>query len=829
MFESLILTGLRPFLEESGPILTEDVKAFFRSACIRGNYIVSTVRDHTFWLDEAEFATLFNLPTEGFSDFPPLEGLDEFYYSLLFSGTMEPVEDHGPKNLLGRHAQLLLEIVTRFILCQSPNQRYSKNTYNMMTNIFSNKAINWSTVIFQRLKSMVITKKGLGFAPHISKLILSYRPEFGPGTPAAPSNILNKDSVEERISRMKQPAPGSRKKKADKKTVPAKEKAESKGKEKVTFSEPPQQTEDEESASNSERTDTERTDDERSANEEEHSGQSPNNAGPDANPETTEGSEEGGEDAGDEGGDKDNEETEEAEADRISLKLLQGAKRRAESIEELYLKWHEHRFGKPYSQILPGYTDVECLQRLKEVEDLIMDLTNSNTIEEVLHRTYLLKPQVQLRKLTTRIRKITEEFEEVGPEDTLTPRVLERLEKAKGDLIQEIDRLEAIYSQREIPVYTAPRIETSPDHCPTPPRENAASKESDERADPLLTGQSPPTQPEVSESDFTKEWVEGRLQRFEASTTERIDSRIQEFEDSAVQPFKDRFQRIVCSALKFADTTRYLLNNTRDRLSEIDEDQQEEAALRSKYFKRTVILEDTTSELKEDFGRLERETDQRLAEVAQDLVGTTLGRVSELEKKNAGLEDELKALSAQVTELLQAKINADAAAIEANAQAAKKVQDELDAEASKEKEAPRSSQLTEEEEEVERIRKAEAKFPGLTKKAVAQAEKDAARLERERRRLESFTEDNKKKKAASSVSAPKKRKREPSKKVQIADLLNEVTETVISSIPQQAAQVEEEVEEQLQPRSTRQRVSEPASRPQPEKKRRNIYDFSDSE
>ncbi|XP_047309744.1 coiled-coil domain-containing protein 27-like [Impatiens glandulifera] len=517
---------------------------------------------------------------------------------------------------------------------------------------------------------------------------------------------------------MDMPAPGStggRKKATGKKAAPAKEKAESKGKEKVTFSEPPQQTEDEESASHSERTDTEKTDDERSANEEEHSGQSPDNAGPDTNPETTEGGEEGGEEdgeeggeeAGDEGGDKDNEEAEEVEADRVTLKLLKGAKQRAETIEELYLEWHEHRFGEPYRQILPGYKDVECIHRLKEVEDVIMNLTKSNTIEEVLHRTYLLKPQVQLRKLTTRIRKITEKFEEVGPEDTLTPRVLERLEKAKGDLIQEIDRLEAMYSQREIPVYTAPRIETSPDHCPTPLRENAASKESDERADPLLTGQSPLTQPEVSESDFTKEWVESRLQRFEDSITERVDSRIQEFEDSAVQPLRERFQRTVGSALKFANTTWQHLEGTKERFSEIDEDQQEEAVLRSKHLKRTMILEDTTSEIKQDFGRLERETDQRLAEVAEDL-----------------------ALSKQVAELLRAKINADVAAVEADAQAAKKVQDELDAEASKEKEAPRSSLLTEEEEDAERLRRAEAKFPGLTKKAVAQAAKDAARLEK---------------------------------------------------------------------------------------------------
>ncbi|XP_047326417.1 uncharacterized protein LOC124930099 [Impatiens glandulifera] len=331
----------------------------------------------------------------------------------------------------------------------------------------------------------------------------------------------------------------------------------------------------------------------------------------------------------------------------------------------------------------------------------------------------------------------------------------------------------------------------SPAHCPTPPRENSATEESDERTDPPLTGQSPlkqpeASEPEVSEPAFTKEWVE---------------SRFQEFEDSEVFPLKEKFQRTVCSALKFANTTRQLLERTQDRFSEIDNDQQEEAVLRNKHLRRTVILEDTTFELKENFDRLERETDQRLTEVAGDLVGTTLGR-----------------------------INADAAAVEADARAAKKVQDELDAEARKEKEPPQRT----EEEEVERIRRAEAKFPGFAKTVAAQAAKDAKRLERERRRLEGFTDDNKKKKAASSVSVPTKRKREPSKKVQIADLLNEVTETVIESIPQQVTQVEEEDEEHLQPRSTRQRVSEPASRPQPVKKKRNkklmtSYDFSDSE
>ncbi|XP_047312587.1 uncharacterized protein LOC124915881 [Impatiens glandulifera] len=123
----------------------------------------------------------------------------------------------------------------------------------------------------------------------------------------------------------KQPTPGSkggRKKKADKKATPAKEKAESKGKEKIVFSELPPPTEEEESASGSERSESEKTDDERSGNEEEHSGQSPDNAGPDANPETTE----GGEEAGEGNGDEEEEEDEEAEADRIALKLLKVTK-----------------------------------------------------------------------------------------------------------------------------------------------------------------------------------------------------------------------------------------------------------------------------------------------------------------------------------------------------------------------------------------------------------------------------------------------------------------------------------------------------------------------
>ncbi|XP_047313740.1 uncharacterized protein LOC124917328 [Impatiens glandulifera] len=321
-----------------------------------------------------------------------------------------------------------------------------------------------------------------------------------------------------------------------------------------------------------------------------------------------------------------------------------------------------------------------------------------------------------------------------------------------------------MYGQRELPHYTAPRIDTSPAHGPTPPRANPATDDTDERTDPPLTGQSPHKQPEVSEPGVTKEWVQ---------------SLFQEFEDSTVNPLEEK------------------IYDLRD---------------------------------KRKLRRFQRETDQRLTEVTEDLVGTTLGRVSELEKKNEGLEAELKALTAQVAELLNAKINADDAVVEANARAAQEVQDALDNEARNAKDPPRLP----EEEEADRIRRTEAQFPGFAKTVAAQAAKDAERLERERQRLESFAADNKKKKADSSISVPTKRKRESSKKAQVADLLKEVTDTAIKSIPDQDTQVEEEDEVHLQRRPTRQRVSESASRPQPVKKKRNknlkaSYDFSDSE
>ncbi|XP_047339883.1 neurofilament heavy polypeptide-like [Impatiens glandulifera] len=395
-----------------------------------------------------------------------------------------------------------------------------------------------------------------------------------------------------------------------------------------------------------------------------------------------------------------------------------------------------------------------------------------------------------------RIRKITEEYTEGGSVSTVAPRVLAKLEKGKLEIRQEIERLEAICNQKQVPVYTAPVIEEFPIDWTTPsreeaetprdieapvqedvevptskivevqmledvevpilenavpnleeavtlepPNENAALIDSGERGDQDPTEQSTPTPPpEVTVSVPPKEWIDNRLQEFEASVSGRIDDQLKKFEMSI----------------------------------------------------------------------------------------------------SGQLEDRLQKFKASISEQIDDRENADAAALEADAQIAKRVQDELNAEASKDKEAPRSSQLTEAELEAERIRRAEILYPGYAAKVASQAAEDAARLEREAQRLDGFAKEHEKKKkvAASastpdaSASAPKKRKRPAPKKVQIVEMLNKISEPATTGTSQQADLVEDEVEEQLRSRHKRQRPSQQTRQPQPPpqlKKKKSAYEFTDSE
>ncbi|XP_047320504.1 uncharacterized protein LOC124924523 [Impatiens glandulifera] len=684
--------GLEYFLGSPHVLYKEAVEEFFNTATLSGDKITATVCGTEFELTEESVAESLRLPTAGQDAAADIE-LSTFEAACqILSATKEPIKVSGNKATLRPEYIPICDIFTKAVQARGGNYNsLTKAKIGMLVGLIEGTKVNWAKEVFNNLKDM-----------------------------------------------RKQPALGStggRKKKSGKKSAPAKEKAGSKGKEKIVFSEPPSQTEEEESASTSGRTESEKTDDER-PNDEGLSGLSPDNTGTGENPENDEADVEGSEEE---------EEEDQTKADTIARRLLEVITLRAEKVGDIYREWHEYRFTKLYKHILPGFTEEECFKRMKEIEDIVMSLTNAKTIHKALGRTVIIRPRAQLQKLTVRIRKIKERYEEETLEDTLTPLVLERLEKAREELEEEIERLEVMYRQREIPHSPAPRIDKGQTHGATPPRANPVINEINEGTETPFTAQQQAEQIGASELGITEE---------------RVKFLLREFADSAVRPLEERMTRTVNLALRFANNTRHTLLMADDRISQVEADY----------------------------------------------------RVSVLEKKNAGLKDrnekleaDLKALTAQVDELIKAKMNADVAVVEANEKAAKKVQDALNEETRLAKEPP---QLTEEE-IAERERRVMAKYPGLAESVAAQAAKDAERLDNERQRLEGFASAHKKQKEAPSSSVPAKRKRKSSKKVQVAELLNEVTDAVIESQPDQATHTEEEDEVHLERRPTRQRVSRP--------------------
>ncbi|XP_047322197.1 uncharacterized protein LOC124926073 [Impatiens glandulifera] len=481
----------------------------------------------------------------------------------------------------------------------------------------------------------------------------------------------------------------------------------------------------------SEETDTEWTED-RTVHEDDNSARSPNDAERSANPETTEGEDgvdEGDNDEGDNDEGNNQEEADEAEAERLAQNIFQGINRRDEDVIDLYLEWHEYRFNTKYKDIRPDLS-----QQVEYPTPSREEVETPREFEEPI-------------------------LEDEEPIPTLGVEV-PNLEDAVPNLESEVPSLK-----------DAATLE--------PPNENAALIDSGERGDPDPTEQLTPTPPpEATVSVPPKEWIDDRLQEFEASVSgriddqlkkfemsisgqledrlqkfkasisEQIDDRVLEHEVSKLQPFKECCNKIFDSAMQFAGVTKNLVDQHQARLADLSTGLWEEAGEREKCAQHTAALEGITSDLKKDFER----------------VDTTIDRVSVLEKTN---------------ETLVAEENADAAALEADALIAKRVQDELNAEASKDKEAPRSSQLTEAEIEAERIRRAEILYPGYAEKVASQAAADAERLDTEARRLAGFAKEHeKKKKAAASDSEPKKRKRPAPKKVRIVEMLNEISDPV---------------------------------------------------
>ncbi|XP_047309755.1 kinesin-like protein KIN-14D [Impatiens glandulifera] len=310
-----------------------------------------------------------------------------------------------------------------------------------------------------------------------------------------------------------------------------------------------------------------------------------------------------------------------------------------------------------------------------------------------------------------------------------------------------------------------------------------------------------------------------------AITEKKVISIIKEFANDVVRPWKKKIKKNAVQAVKIAETTRDDLGEAVKRITSVETNYGNVDVMYDAHLKRTMALEDMTPKLVDDLesvsqrvAKMERsqeKTEQRLTKVDEDLerssaqAGSTLDRVISLEEKNASLEErntkleaDLKAVTEQVTELIKAKLAADKAIEEANALAARQLQDALDEETRKKKEAAWFDPNI-----AENIRKLTAKNPELAKTIAATQDEDAKRLQAQKQLYKDYAKIHKKSQAVVSSSAPGTRKRKaPSKKEQVNILLNRITETVVDPPLNPALHTEDDFEEDDQPQLTRQRV-----------------------
>ncbi|XP_047335612.1 uncharacterized protein LOC124939148 [Impatiens glandulifera] len=289
---------------------------------------------------------------------------------------------------------------------------------------------------------------------------------------------------------------------------------------------------------------------------------------------------------------------------------------------------------------------------------------------------------------------------------------------------------------------------------------------------------------EVAENIVRRIMEEIDLQAHEASevyfrdseppiTEKKVMTIINEFANTVVRPWKKKIKKAAVQAIKLTETTRDDLGKANERITSVE----------------TIALEETTSKLVDDFESVNR----RIAEME---------RVISLEERNNKLEADLKAVTEQVTELIKNKLAADKAIEEANAEAAKKLQDALDEENRKKKETPRSDANFN-----ERLRLLTAKNPELARSIAAQEAKEAKRFNAEKQMYDEYAKAHKKTKVVPSSLAPTTRKRKvPLRKAQVTELLGRITETVVDPPLNPALQTEDDFEKDLEPQPTRQRV-----------------------
>ncbi|KZV21535.1 dystroglycan-like [Dorcoceras hygrometricum] len=199
MFKALEASGLRGFLGCESVLYEKELHQFFETTLVQGEDITGTVSGKFFSISQAQFARVFELPTEGVVNFSEVPKDRVYDARSFFSKKGEQVEIHGKKKPMKYEFRLLNDILAKVVPVKAGSfDAVTVELFQLMTAIHYGLKVNWGKVLFNVLKDMVdkSQRKAKGFAAQIGVLLKSIPAiSLGEGVPFPFAKILSMKTV----------------------------------------------------------------------------------------------------------------------------------------------------------------------------------------------------------------------------------------------------------------------------------------------------------------------------------------------------------------------------------------------------------------------------------------------------------------------------------------------------------------------------------------------------------------------------------------------------------------------------------------------------------
>ncbi|KZV41507.1 dystroglycan-like [Dorcoceras hygrometricum] len=204
MFKALEASGLRGFLGCESVLYEKELEQFFETALVQGEYITGTVSGKFFSISQAQFARVFELPTEGVVNISEVPKDRVYDARSFFSKNGLQFEIHGKKKPMKYEFRFLNDILAKVVTVKVGSfDAITIERFQMMTAIHYGLKVNWGKVLFNVLKDMVdkSQRKAKGFAAQIGVLLKSIPAiALGEGVPFPFAKILSMKTVKTYIA-----------------------------------------------------------------------------------------------------------------------------------------------------------------------------------------------------------------------------------------------------------------------------------------------------------------------------------------------------------------------------------------------------------------------------------------------------------------------------------------------------------------------------------------------------------------------------------------------------------------------------------------------------